>query len=117
VSDDRITLDELGDTSPERMYLTERLRRAVTAVEDPDRPLTARLSYAFLNGLSMLRPESFPDDEGRALFVSIFEDLNRYGELADGEGSLPTTLGTMSDENAQALAARIIRLAKMYGEV
>jgi hypothetical protein len=43
-------------------------------------------------------------------------DLNRYGEAMTDAGSMPTTLGTMSDDNADELAKRVERLAALYGE-
>jgi hypothetical protein len=108
---------DLGDTGPERLYLRTSLARAVDAIWSlDDRPLPSRLRVAYIDGLARLEPSHFPDAEGRALFESIVDDLNRYGEAMTGAGSMPTTLGTMSAENADELAKRIERLAALYGE-
>jgi hypothetical protein len=40
--------------------------------------------------------------------------LNKYGEVVEGAGSVLTTLGTMSDTDADALAGRILALADQY---
>lgn len=47
-------------------------------------------------------------------FVEIEKSLSKYGEAIEGAGSVPTTLWTMSDGDAKALADRIVVLADRY---
>lgn len=70
----------------------------------------ARPSY----DLSSLQREWFPDADAQNEFQAIIEELRKYGEAIEGAGSVPTTLWTMSDADAEALAARIVMFADRY---
>jgi hypothetical protein len=73
-----------------------------------------RLWSAYLYNLSSLQREWFPDADAQNEFQAIIEELRKYGEAIEGAGSVPTTLWTMSDADAEALAARIVIFADRY---
>jgi hypothetical protein len=100
----------------DRRRLEAKLRDAARSVGDTDIPLKERLRFAHTLSLSGLAPADFPDDEGRAEFEAIRAELTAVGEAGEGEGSVPTTLWLASDEQAQALADRIVKLAARYGQ-
>ena len=92
-------------------YIREKLRGAKNAIFDDDRPMQERLWSAYLYNLSSLQREWFPDADAPNEFQAITEELRKYGEAVQGAGSVPTTLWTMSDADAEALAARIVMFA------
>jgi hypothetical protein len=100
----------------DRRRLEEKLRDAARSVGNPDTPLRDRLKAAYSRNLAVLDPADFPDDEGRAEFEAIRAELTAVGEAGEGEGSVTTTLWLASDEQAQALADRIVKLAARYGQ-
>jgi len=61
-----------------------------------------------------LQPQWFPHAPAQDEFEQIVQALNMYGEAVEGAGSVLTTLGTMSDDGADALAGRIHALADRY---
>jgi hypothetical protein len=73
-----------------------------------------RLWSAYLYNLSSLQAEWFPHADAQAEFRAILAALNQFGEAIEGAGSVPTTLWTMSDDEAEALAAQILALADRY---
>jgi hypothetical protein len=96
-------------------YIREKLRGAATTIRDEDgRSIQDRLWSAYLYNLSSLQREWFPHAESQTEFAAIEEEFNRYGEAIEGEGSVPTTLWTMPDDDAALLAARILVLADRY---
>lgn len=100
----------------DRDWLEEKLRDAARSVTDPELPLKERLQFAYSRSLAVLEPSHFPDDEGRAAFKAIRAELTSVGEAGEGKGSVPTTLWLASDEQAEALADRIVKLAARYGQ-
>ena len=92
-------------------YIREKLRGAKNAISDHDRPMQERLWSAYLYNLSSMQRDWFPDADAQNEFQAIIEELRKYGEPVEGAGSVPTTLWTMSDADAQALAARIVMFA------
>jgi len=98
----------------DRRRLEEKLNDAARSVTNPELPLKERLRFAYSLSLSGLEPADFPDDEGRADFEAIRADLTAVGEAGEGKGSVPTTLWLASDEQAEALADRIVKLAARY---
>jgi hypothetical protein len=72
------------------------------------------LRSAYVYNLSNLEPRFFPHPDAHAEFESIVQAFTRYGEMAEGEGSVRTTTFTMSDADAQNLAERILALADRY---
>lgn len=100
----------------DRRYLEEKLRDAAGAITDSDRPMRERLRSAYIYGLGLLDADAFTDPDARAEFRAICDGLNAFGEAREGGGSLETTLGLMSDDGAEKYAARIVALAKLYGQ-
>jgi hypothetical protein len=97
-------------------YIRQKLRGARDAIVDPDddRPMQERLWSAYLYNLSSLQAPWFPHADAREQFEAIVAELSKYGEAVEGAGSVPTTLWTMSDDDATALADRILALADRY---
>ena len=95
-------------------YIREKLRGAKNAILDDDRPMQERLWSAYLYNLSSLQREWFRDADAQNEFQAIIEELRKYGEAIEGAESVPTTLWTMSDADAEALAARIVMFADRY---
>jgi hypothetical protein len=87
---------------------------AKEAIADDDRPMQKRLESAYVYNLSSLQAEWFPHADAQGEFHAIEAKLNQFGEAAEGAGSVPTTLGLMSDADANALADRIVALADRY---
>jgi hypothetical protein len=100
--------------NPYGSYIREKLRGARAVITDEDRPIHERLWSAYVYNLSSLQAQWFPHAEAQIEFVEIEKSLSKYGEAIDGAGSVPTTLWTMSDDDANALAARILALADRY---
>jgi hypothetical protein len=100
--------------NPYGSYIREKLRGAKAAILDDDRPIHERLWSAYLYNLSSLQAQWFPHAEAQIEFTEIEKKLSKYGEAIEGQGSVPTTLWTMSDADADALAARILELADRY---
>lgn len=95
-------------------YIREKLRGAKAAILDDDRPMQQRLWSAHLFNLFSLQPQWFPHADAQDEFKQIVRALNMCGEAVEGAGSVVTTLGTMSDDDAEALAGRILALADRY---
>jgi hypothetical protein len=97
-------------------YIREKLRGAVATLRDEasDRSLQERLRDAYAYNLSSLEAKWFPDVDAQDDFRAIDAALNRYGEMLEGAGSMPTTVFTMSDADAQDVADRIFKLADRY---
>jgi hypothetical protein len=83
---------------------------------DSDLPPKDGLKSAFVHNLSRLEPDDFGDQEARAEFEKILAQLTQTGEAIEGAGHVPTTLWLLSDEEAEALAERIVALARRYGD-
>jgi hypothetical protein len=96
-------------------YIREKLRGAATTIRDEDgRSIQERLESAYVHNLSSLQVKWFPHADAQQEFQAIEARLTQFGEAADGAGSVPTTLGLMSDADAAALSARILALADRY---
>jgi hypothetical protein len=89
-------------------YVREKLAQAVDALATGAGPLRQRLFLAAL-ATSTLQPRDFADDESRTGFGAIREMLTRHEAVAD-EGRVGATLARMSDDEARALARRILEL-------
>jgi hypothetical protein len=95
-------------------YIREKLRGAKASIVGDDRPMQERLWSAYEFDLSSLQREWFPHADAQDEFQAIEAKLNQFGEAAEGAGRVPTTLGLMSDADANALADRIVALADRY---
>jgi hypothetical protein len=95
-------------------YIREKLHDAKDTILENDRPMQKRLESAYVYNLSSLEAEWFPHADAQDEFRAIEARLNQFGEAAEGAGSVPTTLGLMSDADANALADRIVALADRY---
>jgi len=59
--------------------------------------------------LIRLKPDDFPDKDLRRIFTGLMDDLT-YAEPQRGEARISATLRVTSDEDARAIAGRIIDL-------
>ena len=91
-------------------YTDETLTDAVAALASGAGRIQERLHDAALS-LIRLRPDDFPDGDLRRTFVGVLDDLTySEGEGSEGEGRLSATLRNTDDEDARAIAKRILRL-------
>jgi hypothetical protein len=93
-------------------YVREKLAQAVDALATGTGQLRERLFSAAL-ATSTLQPRDFVDDESRAAFGAIREMLTRHEASAD-EGRVGATLARMSDDEARAVAKRMLELDAHY---
>jgi hypothetical protein len=105
-----VYLDDLDEYD---LYAREKLAQATDAIEGGG-PIKQRLYRAWIDGLHVVQPQML--SEGwRGEFEQLREAFTWVApgpEAAEGEwpGSLVATLRAMSDEEAEALAAKIRRL-------
>jgi hypothetical protein len=94
--------------------IREKLRGARDTILAEGPPIQERLRSAYVYNLSSLQATWFPHADARDEFRAINRELSHYGEAIKGAGSVPTTLWTMSDDDAEALATRIVVLSDRY---
>lgn len=90
-------------------YVREKLNLAAHAIRDGDKPVQERVLMAHRVGLSAVDRTWIPHADARDEFDAINAALTRHGP-----GSVSTTLWTMSDNDANSLADRIVALADRY---
>jgi hypothetical protein len=89
----------------------QRLWQAVQALAASTEPIQERLYWAGMY-LAPLLPDDF-EDADRPEFLGVMDALNAR-EAAGDEGTLKATTATMSDEDAVAIAGRILALDAAY---
>src|SRR5262245_64046584 len=89
-------------------YAHEKLRQAMRSLATGSGGLHERLREAGLI-LIRLKPDDFPDKDLRRIFTGLLDDLT-YAEPQRGEARISATLRVTSDEDARAIAGRIIDL-------
>jgi hypothetical protein len=90
---------------PDPLYALEKLSEAVYDLATGTGPVQERLCEAFVY-LHRIRPEHIPDPELRRVLVEIKD-----------EGGLGATLLNMSNEDASAIAGRILDLYKRMDDL
>jgi hypothetical protein len=93
-------------------YVREKLAQAAQVLDAGTGPLHQRLFSAAL-ATSTLQPRDFFDEAGRAAFGAIREMLTRH-EPRGSEGRVNATLARLSDDEARAVAQRILELDARY---
>jgi hypothetical protein len=84
-------------------YVVEKLVVAVESLAVSAAPIQQRLGNAWLGALVHLRPDDFEDPTERALFKSI-------SDAVTAEGGVVATTDSMSDGQALATAADLVKL-------
>ena len=74
-----------------------------------DGSIQERLRYAASINLGPAHPKDIPYDDLRKIFAGIKDDLS-FEPATDKEGSIAATLAITNDEDAQAIARRILDL-------
>jgi hypothetical protein len=97
------------------LYALEKLGEALHELVTHPGRVQERLGEAF-TFLVRIRPGELPAGELRQLLIGIKDDLT-FEQAKGKEGRLGATLLGLSDEDASAIAARILRLYEGLGEL
>jgi hypothetical protein len=89
-------------------YALEKLSQAVDTLVKHAGRVQERLGAAAID-LLPARPQDIPYDDLRRIFVGIKDDLH-FEPAKGGEGSIAATMRITSDEDASAIAHRILNL-------
>jgi hypothetical protein len=92
-----------------QLYALEKLIGAVYALGTSGGSIRDRVHAAYVYHLIHIRPEDLPEGEMRRALAGIRDDLT-FNEPEHNEGRLRATLMITSDEDASAIARRIIDL-------
>jgi hypothetical protein len=90
-------------------YAKEKLTDAVYSLATGADRVQERLSHAAADVLIRLRPDDFPEGELRRKFIGIWDDLT-FDQPTANEGNIAATLNRTDDEDARAIARRILSL-------
>jgi hypothetical protein len=91
------------------LYTREKLGNAVYELVTQPGRVQERLYHAALAFAHQIDSEYLPDEEMRRTFIGIKDDL-RFDEPIGAEGRILGTLQKTNDENASAIASRILNL-------
>jgi hypothetical protein len=89
-------------------YALEKLMHAVDALATGAGPVQHRLGDAAIHLLTV-RPEDIPEENLRRTLIGVLEDLS-YAQVEGDEGRIFATLRITDDEDARAIARRILEL-------
>ena len=104
--------DRTPSTDPQ-LYALEKLTYAVEALATGVGPLQERLMEAAIH-LESVRPDDMPEGELRRVFAGVKDDL-AFEPPRGSEGAIVATLLRTPDEDASAIAWRILDLYReMY---
>jgi hypothetical protein len=90
-------------------YAYEKFMVAVDGMATSTKDLQSRLGDAFVGSLIRLQPEDFGDHEDKEAFESIVRELTKI-KAEGSEGNVAATVRRMSDEEAVAVARKIVNL-------
>jgi len=96
-------------------YAQEKLMQAIDTLATGTGTIQDRLGGAALY-LIRLKPEDFPEGDLRKLFQGVKDDLTFEPAKGD-EGTIAATLRITDDEDARAIAKRIVSLFHGIGRV
>jgi hypothetical protein len=89
-------------------YAHEKLMQAVDALATGAGRVQERLHNAAIV-LVRLQPNDFPEGELRRTFIGVLDDLT-FEQATGDEGHIAATLRLTNDEDARAIAGRILHL-------
>jgi hypothetical protein len=89
-------------------YVLEKLMQAVYALATGSGPVQDRLGDAAIH-LVPVRPEDISDEDLRRTFIGVMDDLS-YARVQGDEGGIFATLRITNEEDARAIARRIVDL-------
>jgi hypothetical protein len=91
----------------DRFYALEKLTDAVDALATGAGRVQERLGHAAIH-LVRVRPEDIPDENLRRVFAGVMDDLSYAQAQGDDEGNIRATMRLTDDEDARAIARRIV---------
>jgi hypothetical protein len=89
-------------------YALEKFRQAMHALDAGGGRVQERLADAAIF-LIRVRPEDISDEDLRRTFIGVMDDLS-YAQARSNEGRILATLKITNDEDANAIARRIVHL-------
>jgi hypothetical protein len=93
----------------EALYALEKLADAVAALATGSGRVRDRLFEASTY-LIRVRPEDIPDEDLRRTFIGVMDDDLSYAQPLGDEGRILATLRLTNDDDARAIARRILDL-------
>ena len=93
----------------EALYALEKIADAVAALATGSGRVRDRLFEASTY-LIRVRPEDIPDEDLRRTFIGVMDDDLSYAQLQGDEGRILATLRLTNDDDARAIARRILDL-------
>jgi hypothetical protein len=99
----------------DELYALGKLDEAVQALVEGAGRVQERLGESY-RSLVAVQPNELADDELRRMLVGIKDDLT-FDEPAGSERRLEATLRRLTDEDASAIAARILALRNQLWEL
>jgi len=96
-------------------YAHEKLMDAIYSLATGAGRIQGRLGHA-AQSLIRLKPDDFPDEHLRRSFNGILDDLT-YAPPQSSEGSIAASLRVTDDEDARAIANRIVALYHAVGRL
>jgi hypothetical protein len=96
-------------------YAHEKLMDAIYSLATGAGRIQERLGHA-AQSLIRLKPDDFPDEHLRRSFNGIVDDLT-YEPPQTNEGSIAASLRVTDDEDARAIASRIVALYHAVGRL
>jgi hypothetical protein len=90
-------------------YALEKLLQAVDALVTGTGSIQERLRHAASINLGPAHPEDIPYDDLRRIFAGIKDDVG-FEPAKGSEGRIAATMKITNDEDAQAIARRILNL-------
>ena len=99
------------DSNPmaDRFYALEKLTDAVDALATGAGRVQERLGHAAIH-LVRVRPEDISDENLRRVFAGLMDDLSYAQAQGGDEGNIRATMRLTDDEDARAIARRIVDL-------
>jgi hypothetical protein len=97
----------------EALYALEKLADAVAALATGSGRVRDRLFEASTY-LIRVRPEDIPDEDLRRTFIGVMDDDLSYAQPQGDEGRILATLRLTNDDDARAIARRILDLHREF---
>jgi hypothetical protein len=97
----------------EALYALEKLADAVAALATGSGRVRDRLFEASTY-LIRVRPEDIPDEDLRRTFIGVMDDDLSYAQPQGDEGRILATLRLANDDDARAIARRILDLHREF---
>jgi hypothetical protein len=90
-------------------YVLEKLGQAIDTLATGSERIQERLQEAGAINLGPARPEDIPYEDLRRILAGVKDDLS-FQPASGNQGTIAATMKITSDEDARAIARRILRL-------